>query len=104
MKCESLNRIRRCLRWCRRIAAFAVIENPIVAPNSPCLLSSCSLDELVGARPRPLLPLVHIPVMHRIVVNVVDRDPKVALVSHDAIKASIPDVPSPSLVLFVPAM
>lgn len=50
---------------------------------------------------RPLLPLLHVAMLDRIVVNVVDARLEMTLRAHDAVLASAPDLATAFIVLAV---
>lgn len=81
------------------VPTFSVIQNRIVLPNLFGALAANSFNKLCRTRPNPLLPFLDVPVMNRVVMNVIQRGPKMTLRSDLTVKTAIPDL-TPSLFVF----
>src|SRR5438876_3572837 len=73
----------------RIIPSFPVIQNGILAPRLFSKLPSHFGEVFLSAGERPVLPPLHVAVVHRIIVDVIHRRPEMRVVAHITLRRAV---------------
>src|SRR5439155_6650593 len=73
----------------RIIPSFPVIQNGILAPRLFSKLPSHFGEVFLIAGERPVLPPLHVAVVHRIIVDVIHRRPEMRVVAHITLRRAV---------------
>src|SRR5688572_25909827 len=84
------------------VPAFAVIQHWVLTPDFAGFVCANMLEVFKRAAIGPILPSRDVPMVHRVIVNVVQSSPAVPLIAHASLHAAVPDFPTPCFILAVP--
>ena len=82
----------------------AVAANRIVLPNALRFRTAPLFQIVRRAAPRPFCPESHITMMHRVVVNVVDRGKEMPFRAHESFHRPVKNLPPAGAFLAIPGM
>lgn len=81
---------------------MAIVVDGVGFPEAFGFETSVSFEEIMGAGPRPLSPLLDIAVPHGVVMDGIDGGVVVAVAFHDGFRDFAPDLTSATAVFAVP--
>src|SRR5687768_5867697 len=84
------------------VPAPAILKNRKLTPHVRGLLPTLRFNIIIRARKGPLRPGIHVTMLYRVVVDVVDRRPEVLGVLHRPIGNGVPDFTSARFLFAVP--